>query len=207
MTRGELIVISGPSGVGKGTVVSEVLRRRPDIHFSVSYTTRPMRPGEADGKNYNFVSRETFLDMIERGDFLEYVEYVGNYYGTSLCQIEKKLCAGTSALLEIEVQGAAKVRARCPGAVCIFIAAPSFRELEQRLRSRGTDSEERIARRLVTAHREYGEAARYDYIVVNDRVEDAAEDILAILRAERCKASKRLDLVAHDTDDSHLEKE
>ena len=145
--RGQLIVLSGPSGVGKSTVISELLGQRQDIHFSVSFTTRQPRVGEANGVNYNFVDRPEFERMIADGELLEHAEYVGNYYGTSLKVIEEKLAAGIDVLLDIEVQGAAKVRAKCPEAVLIFIIPPSFEELSRRLHGRHTDGEDVIAGR------------------------------------------------------------
>ena len=134
--KGQLIVLSGPSGVGKSTVIAELLGQRQDIHFSVSFTTRKPRVGEANGVNYNFVERDEFERMIADGELLEHAEYVNNYYGTSLKVIQEKLDAGIDVLLDIEVQGAAKVRSKCPDAVLIFIIPPSFEELSRRLRGR-----------------------------------------------------------------------
>ena len=194
-TRGQLIVLSGPSGSGKSTVISELLGQRQDIHFSVSFTTRQPRVGEADGVNYHFVDRAEFERMISAGELLEYAEYVGNYYGTSLKVIQEKVAAGTDVLLDIEVQGAAKVRAKCPEAVLIFIIPPSFEELSRRLRGRNTDSEETIAGRLRKAREEYRQIPSYDYLVVNDKVSAAAAEIIAILLAEDCRTRNRLHLV------------
>ena len=194
-TRGQLIVLSGPSGVGKSTVISELLSERSNIYFSVSFTTRKPRVGEEDGKNYNFVSKETFEAMIERDEFLEYAQYVDNYYGTSLKVIEEKLASGIDVLLDIEVQGAAKVRAKCPDAVLIFIIPPSFEELSRRLHGRNTDDENVIEDRLKKARQEYQEIPHYDYLVVNDKVSDAAEEIMSILRAEDCRTKYRMNLV------------
>lgn len=192
--RGELIVLSGPSGVGKSTVIAELLSNRRDIHFSVSFTTRQPRVGEEHGVNYYFVSREEFERMIEADELLEYAQYVENYYGTSLKVIEEKLQAGVDVLLDIEVQGAAKVREKCPEAVCIFIIPPSLEELSRRLRKRNTDSEDVIAQRLAKAREECRECMKYDYLVVNDNVMSAAQQILAILEAESCRVNKRIQL-------------
>ena len=194
-TRGQLIVLSGPSGVGKSTVIAELLGERKDIYFSVSFTTRSPRVGEADGVNYNFVSREEFERMIAADELLEYAQYVGNYYGTSLKVIQDKLAAGIDVLLDIEVQGAAKVRSKCPEAVLIFIIPPSFEELSRRLHGRATDNEDVIAGRLQKAREEYQQIPNYDYLVVNDKLSDAAAEIIAVLTAESCRTKNRMNLV------------
>lgn len=193
--RGQLIVLSGPSGAGKSTVLAEVFRRRDNLHFSVSYTTRAPRAGEQDGVNYNFVSREEFERMIADNELLEYAEYVGNYYGTSLKVIHDKLDAGVDVLLDIEVQGAAKVRQLCPDALFIFIAPPSFEELSRRLHGRQTDSEEVIAGRLEKAKVELKEIPKYDYLVINDQIAQAADEFVSILTAAECRVENRKNML------------
>lgn len=180
MSKGKLIVISGPSGVGKGTVLGKMMEKRKDLSFSVSATTRPPRPGEQDGVHYYFVTRERFEEMIAAGEMLEYDEHAANYYGTPRSQAEEKLCRG-SVLLDIEPAGAKQVKTAAPEAVLIFIMPPNRQELEHRLRGRGDTSEEQISLRMQRADWEMEQRAWYDYVVTNDDAQRCAEEILKIL--------------------------
>ncbi|MGE4571476.1 MAG: guanylate kinase [Candidatus Izemoplasmatales bacterium] len=191
--RGLLVVISGPSGVGKGTI-RKALFKIPDNNFcySVSMTTRKPRQGEVDGVDYFFVSREEFEERIKNNGFLEYAEFVGEYYGTPMDYIEKQMDKGKEVIIEIEVQGALQVRERLPEAVFIFIVPPSKKSLLDRLKIRGTEEASKIQERINKAEREFGLAYKYDYIVVNDQVENAADRIYAIIRAEHAKTERSI---------------
>lgn len=189
---GLLIVLSGPSGVGKGTVCSALRKCTDDIVYSVSVTTRKPRANEIDGVHYFFKSREAFERMIEEGAFLEWAEYMGNYYGTPRPFVEEKLRAGRDVLLEIEVQGALKVKQKFPQGVFIFLAPPSMQVLKERIAGRGTETAESMAGRLSIAEREMDLLRQYDYVVVNERVEQACKRILSIIEAERCRVERIL---------------
>ena len=187
--RGVLIILSGPSGCGKGTVLSRLLAARDDTVLSVSMTTRQPRPGDVDGVHYHFRTREEFEQTIAADGLLEYAEYNGNYYGTPIEPIERHLAAGTNVVLEIEVQGAKKVMARCPEHVSIFILPPSIEELERRLRGRGTEEDEVIARRMKAAEEELRNAEYYQYVVLNDDVDAAVSRVNTIIDAETMRYS------------------
>ena len=189
--KGKLIVISGPSGAGKSTVVNRAMQGRNDICFSTSVTTRDPRPGEVDGKDYFFITEEQFRDMVERDKLLEHAEYVAHSYGTPRDFVEQQMDAGMNVILDIEVQGARQVREKMPGAVLIFIIPPDLDELRRRLINRGTDSMETIEARLKRAREEYGEADFYDYIIVNDDLNQAAAEFAAIMLAEHCRFAER----------------
>jgi guanylate kinase len=192
LMSGTLFVVSAPSGAGKTTLVRGLLRNDAEIRLSISYTTRLPRPDEVNGRDYHFVAREEFLGMLEAGDFLESAEVYGNLYGTSQRWVRAELEGGRDVLLEIDTQGAAQVRRLFPDCVGIFIVPPSLVSLEQRLRGRGQDSEEVVARRLAAARDEMSHVGEYDYVIINNVLEQAHEDLLSIVRAERLRLPRQI---------------
>lgn len=191
---GVLVVLSGPSGVGKGTVSQALLQAEPNLVLSVSATTRLPRNGETDGVSYYFVSREKFSRMIEGDEFLEWARVYDNFYGTPRLPVEETLARGKDVLLEIDVQGGLQVKSKLPEAVLIFLLPPSWKELEARLAGRGSESPEEVQKRLQWAKRELQSLSLYDYAVVNERVEKAVEQIRSIITAEKCRTTRFRDL-------------
>ncbi len=192
--KGILIVVSAPSGCGKGTILAEVLKDEK-FFYSVSATTRSPRPGETDGVNYHFLKKEQFEELIASGGMLEYAQYCDNYYGTPRDKVMEKLGEGKHVILEIEVQGAMQIREKCPDAVFIFIAPPSVGELRNRLSGRGTETAEVIEKRVSEAAHEISFAEKYDYVIVNDRLEEAIEDFRTVVRAEELKSVNQKNII------------
>lgn len=195
MNRGKTFIVSGPSGVGKSTVLKALLERRENVFFSVSATTREARSGETDGVHYHFLNVDTFRQWIAQGEFLEYAEYVGNFYGTPKRYVDEAMDQGRDVILDIEIQGAIQVKGKRPETVSIFIAPPSWAELERRLTERGTDSPDKIQKRLLRAKVEFQTAHTYDYFVINDNVENAVRELDAIMTAEHCKPKERMEII------------
>lgn len=186
MNKGTLFIVSGPSGCGKGTVLAEILKQ-DNIYYSVSATTRSPRPGEVDGVNYHFLSKDEFEKLIENDGVLEYANYCGNYYGTPKKPVEDMLAQGKNVILEIEVQGALKVMEKCPEAVSVFILPPSLKELRRRLHKRGTETEDVIEKRIGEAAGEIRKAVNYDYVMINGELEIAVSDLLSIINSQKLK--------------------
>ena len=195
MQKGKTFIISGPSGVGKSTVLKSLLERRKNVYFSVSATTRAPRVGETDGVHYHFLDVDTFRSWIARDEFLEYAEYVGNFYGTPKKYVDAAMEEGKDVILDIEVQGAIQVCSKRPDTVRIFIAPPSWEELERRLTERGTDDPDKVQKRLLRAKVEFQTAHTYDYFVINDTVENAVNELDAIMTAEHCKPQERMAII------------
>ena len=195
MKQGNLIVVSGPSGTGKGTICQALLAEHPEILYSISATTRQPRTGEVNGINYWFTAKDDFKAMIENNELLEWAEVYGNYYGTPIAKIEEMLAGGKDVLLEIDTQGAMNVKKKFPQGVYIYILPPSLMELERRIRNRGTDSEESIHRRLQAAADEIQIGVNYNYLVVNDQVRSATDTVAAIIAAERWRTERNLDIL------------
>ncbi len=189
-SRGSLIVISGPSGAGKGTIIKEFLNIHERSWLSISCTSRAPRPGDKEGETYYFLSKEEFEEMIRNNEFLEYAEYNGAYYGTPKKYIDDRLNSGIDVILEIEVQGALKVRELLPEAICIFILPPSMSELRRRLICRGTETKDKVLSRFKKAYQEINEVKDYNYVVVNDTVENAVQKITSILIASKCSVDR-----------------
>lgn len=192
MNKGALIIVSGPSGSGKDTVLKELFKLMPEIKFSISSVSRSMREGEIQGEKYNFITREEFEGLIKEDKLLEYNVYCGNYYGTPRGPVDEAVSNGNEIVLEVDVNGAANVRKKCSDCFSVFIMPPSFEVLEKRLLGRGTESSEVVAKRLDEAKAEIKRANEYDYIVVNDKLEDAVLSLKGIIEAERRKSSRCL---------------
>ena len=198
MSKGRSFIISGPSGVGKSTVLSALMEERKNLYFSVSATTRQPRPGEENGVHYHFLTLDTFREWIAQDEFLEHAEFVGNCYGTPKKYVYEAMDRGQDVILDIEVQGAMQVAEKMPEVVRIFIAPPSWTELERRLTERGTDTPEKIQGRLARAKEEVKLAGTYDYFVINDSVENAVRELNAIMTAEHCKPQDRMEVLGEE---------
>ena len=198
MSKGRSFIISGPSGVGKSTVLSGLMEKRKNLYFSVSATTRQPRPGEEDGVHYHFLTMDTFREWIAQDEFLEHAEFVGNCYGTPRKYVYEAMDRGQDVILDIEVQGAMQVAEKMPEVVRIFVAPPSWSELERRLTARGTDTPEKIQGRLARAKEEVKLAGTYDYFVINDSVEHAVFELDAIMTAEHCKPQDRMEVLGEE---------
>lgn len=185
MSKGGVFIISGPSGSGKDTILCELFKKCPEIEFSISSVTRNMREGEKEGEKYNFITREAFQQMINEDKLLEYNVYVDNYYGTPREPVERAVNEGKDIFIEVDVNGAANIRAKLPEAVSIFIMPPSFEELKRRLSGRGTESEELITLRMASSLGEIKRATEYDYIIVNDDVSKAVDDIITVISGSK----------------------
>ena len=192
--KGNLIIISSPSGGGKGTLIKEVLESVPNIGYSVSYTTRAMRDGEENGRDYFFVSRAEFSDLIDAAEFLEFAEVHGNLYGTSVNRVQQEISSGNDVILEIDVQGAENIRRKMPEAVAIFILPPSFEVLRQRLIARATEQQADLSLRLRNSINEVRQYEYFDYIVVNDEVKRATSDLQNIVLAERLRRIRQIEV-------------
>jgi len=204
--KGNLIIISSPSGGGKGTLIKEILQSVAGVRYSVSYTTRAPRFGEEDGRHYHFVSKEKFDKYVEKGSFLEYAEVHGNYYGTSKEQTEKMTAEGYDVILEIDVQGAAAVMEKMPDAVSIFILPPSFEVLRARLTARATEASGDLDLRLRNSFNEVNQYTRFKYVIVNDEVSSAARKLAAVILAERQRRDRQNDLIQGILDSFELSK-
>lgn len=195
--KGLLLVLSGPSGVGKGTVGQALMARNPNIHFSVSCTTRAPRPGEVDGLHYFFKTEEAFQNMIQEGDFLEYTKVFGtHYYGTPRAYVEQHLCGGQDILLDIDVHGALEVKQCCKDAVMMFLAPPSMSALKSRLVGRGTESREAVERRFQEAYAELSHIQEYEYLIVNDVLDKTVRELEQVIAAERLRVCRNEDFIA-----------
>ena len=195
MNKGGVFIISGPSGSGKDTVMTKLFKKMPELLFSISSITRAMRVGEREGEKYNFITRERFEDMLKNDRLLEHNEFVGNYYGTPREPVERAVANGQDMVIEVDVNGAAQIREKMPEAVSIFIMPPSFAELKRRLSGRGTESEELIQKRLASALGEIKRAAEYDYIVVNEDITAAADDIMSVILSSRLKTDRQTKII------------
>lgn len=204
--QGLLIVLSGPSGSGKNTVCDMAKEVMPNIWESVSMTSRKPRKGEVDGKDYYFVSEEEFEKNIEDGKMLEHAKFAGNYYGTPRESVQKQLDAGKDVLLVIEIQGALQIKEKIPQALFVFLLPPSMKELKRRLRMRKTETEEKLMERFETAYKEINELPKYNYVIVNDKADEAARKLEAIINAEKCRVD-RIEEVFLDTDEERLHEE
>ncbi len=195
MRKGRLFIISGPSGSGKDTILSEVFKAEPELRFSISSITRPMRAGEVEGEKYHFVSRECFEKMLARDQLLEYNVYLDHYYGTPAQPVKDSIAKGEEIFVEVDVNGKKKICSKMPDAVSIFILPPSYEVLKKRLSRRGTETPEMLEKRLAEAKREIECAPEYDYVVVNDALEDAVNDVLTIIRTDRLSADRNADVI------------
>lgn len=195
MSKGGVFVVAGPSGSGKDTLFKELFKRKPEIKFSISSITRPMRVGEVEGEKYNFITREKFLDMLKNDELLEYNEYIGNYYGTPKAPVIAAIEKGQDILIEVDVNGARKICEKLPEAITVFIMPPSYKELKRRLSGRGTETQELIDKRMKEALNEIARAIEFDYIVVNDDINTAVDDIIEVISSSRLSFKRQKNLI------------